>query len=310
MSTHKEYALIAILATAAIVGVSPAFGFCPPECTPKTNYTAGLMTGNNVTTVQPIIIPATLPLSLTTDKTVYDQKSVVDVTGHVQNIIPGLPVTLRVSDSLGNIVEVSQLTIDNQGNFETKFDTSSPLWSRGGTYTIYAQYGVQQGLRMAQKQIIVGTASSAGAASCQPNQLAATVDGGQYCIDYSITGGTATGATINTISKELIVNIQSTQSGQLTLKIPRAVLDAKAGAKDDSFFVLVNGQEQDSFTDMSSATVRTLTIPFTPGTERIGIIGTQVVPEFGAIAALVFAIAIVSIIAVSAKTGLRILPRY
>ena len=36
----------------------------------------------------------------------------------------------------------------------------------------------------------------------------------------------------------------------------------------------------------------------------------QVVPEFGPIAALVLAIAIVSIIAVSAKTGLRFMPKY
>src|SRR5579885_2481178 len=155
MSTHKEYALIAILATAAIVGVGPAFGFCPPDCTPKTNYTAGLMTGSNATTVQPIIIPTTLPLSLSTDKTVYDRQSVIDVTGHVQNVISGLPVTLRVSDSLGNVVQVSQLTVDNSGNFETKFNTSSPLWARGGTYTTLVQYGEQKGRRMQQEQFSI-----------------------------------------------------------------------------------------------------------------------------------------------------------
>ncbi|MGB9003927.1 MAG: PEFG-CTERM sorting domain-containing protein [Nitrosotalea sp.] len=33
-------------------------------------------------------------------------------------------------------------------------------------------------------------------------------------------------------------------------------------------------------------------------------------PEFGPIAALVLAIAIISIIAVSAKTGLRLMPKY
>ncbi len=309
MSTHKEYALIAILATAAIVGVGPAFGFCPPDCTPKTNYTAGLMTGSNATTVQPIIIPTTLPLSLSTDKTVYDRQSVIDVTGHVQNVISGLPVTLRVSDSLGNVVQVSQLTVDNSGNFETKFNTSSPLWARGGTYTIYAQYGVQQGMRMAQVQISIGTGGG-GAPSCQPNQLSATVNNELYCIDYSINGGTATGGTLSTSSKALTVNIQSTSDGQITLKIPRTVLDAKSGVKDDSFFVLVDGQEKDSFTDTPSPTTRTLTIPFGAGTEQIEIIGTQVVPEFGAIAALVLAIAIVSIIAVSAKTGLRFMPKY
>jgi predicted secreted protein with PEFG-CTERM motif len=35
-----------------------------------------------------------------------------------------------------------------------------------------------------------------------------------------------------------------------------------------------------------------------------------VIPEFGPIAALVLAIAIISIIAVSAKTGLRFIPKY
>ncbi|MGI0046767.1 MAG: PEFG-CTERM sorting domain-containing protein [Nitrosotalea sp.] len=307
MSTHKEYALIAILATAAIVGVGPAFGFCPPDCAPKSNYTASLMAGSNVTTVQPIVIPVTLPLSVSTDKTTYDRQSVIDVTGHVQNIISGLPVTLRVSDSLGNIVDVDQLTIDGSGNFQTTINTSSPLWTSGGTYTIYAQYGVQQGMRTAQTQFSIG---GGGASSCQSDQLAATINNEMYCIDYSISGGTATGATLSMSSKTLTVNLQATNSGQITLDIPRSVLDAKSGSNDGSFFVLVDGEEQDSFTDTPSANTRTLTIPFGIGAAQIEIIGTQVVPEFGPIAALVLAIAIISIIAVSAKTGLRFMPKY
>jgi len=38
--------------------------------------------------------------------------------------------------------------------------------------------------------------------------------------------------------------------------------------------------------------------------------GTEIIPEFGPIAALVLAIAIISIIAVSAKTRLRLMPKY
>jgi len=48
---------------------------------------------------------------------------------------------------------------------------------------------------------------------------------------------------------------------------------------------------------------RALTIPFEAGSEKIEIIGTQIVPEFGQIAALVLVIAIISIIAVSARLG-------
>ena len=38
--------------------------------------------------------------------------------------------------------------------------------------------------------------------------------------------------------------------------------------------------------------------------------GTEIIPEFGSIAALVLAVAIISIIAVSAKTRLRLIPKY
>jgi len=38
--------------------------------------------------------------------------------------------------------------------------------------------------------------------------------------------------------------------------------------------------------------------------------GTEVIPEFGSIAALVLAVAIISIIAVSAKTRLRLMPKF
>ncbi|MDX1595375.1 MAG: PEFG-CTERM sorting domain-containing protein, partial [Nitrosopumilaceae archaeon] len=55
---------------------------------------------------------------------------------------------------------------------------------------------------------------------------------------------------------------------------------------------------------------RTLTISFYAGAEQIEIIGTMVVPEFGTIAALILAVAIISIVAVSAKSRLSIIPRY
>ena len=51
-------------------------------------------------------------------------------------------------------------------------------------------------------------------------------------------------------------------------------------------------------------------IPFTHGVTQIEIIGTQVIPEFGTIAILVLAVAIISIIAVSTKTRLNIIPKF
>ena len=293
MSTHKEYALIAILATAAVIGILPAFAQSADssQISPSTGS-------------QQI-----LPIAVSTDKDVYDRQSTVIVTGHVQNAIAGQAVTMKVSDPTGKIVQVNQLTLDNNGDFQDKINTSSPLWSSGGTYTIYVQAGAQQGLLSTTTQFTLPGGGETNN-NCTPQQLSATISSELYCIDYSIDGGTVSGVTLNIASKTLAVTIQANNDGQITLNIPRSVLDAKSGTTDSVFAVLINGEQIQQFTESPTTDTRNIVIPFQAGSEKIEIIGTQIVPEFGPIAALVLAIAIVSIIAVSAKTGLRFMPKY
>ena len=297
MSTHKEYALIAILVTAAVLGIMPAFALTSADMNSTDSSQSSPGTGSQ----------QILPIAVSTDKNVYDRQSLVIVTGHVQNAIAGQAVTMKVSDPTGKVVEVNQLILDNNGDFQTKINTSSPLWSSGGTYTISVQAGAQQGLLSTTTQF---TLPGGGETSCTPQQISATIGAELHCIDYSIDGGTVSGATINPASKTLVVNIQADNDGQITLNIPRSVLDAKSGTNDNTFAVLIDGEEVQQFTDTPTADTRDVTIPFQAGSEKIEIVGTQIVPEFGPIAALVLAIAIISIIAVSAKTGLRFMPKY
>ena len=290
--SNKEYALIAILATIAVVGVVPAFAQW--QMLPSG-------TSNPVPSENTLI-----PLTVSTDKAVYDHNSIIMVSGHVRDPYPGQQITLRVSDPSGNIVQVSQLTLDNNGDFGTKLITASPLWAKSGVYTIFAQYGNQQGTSAKVQFMIPG----GSATSCDSTQLAATLNDQAYCIPYSINGGTVLSGTLSIASKTLTINIQASDDGQITLNIPRSVLDSKNGNNDQSFIVLVDGEEKDTSTETTTADTRTITVPFTAGAGQIEIIGTWIVPEFGPIAALVLAIAIISIIAVSAKTGLRFMPKY
>ncbi|MGC1709698.1 MAG: PEFG-CTERM sorting domain-containing protein, partial [Nitrosotalea sp.] len=91
-----------------------------------------------------------------------------------------------------------------------------------------------------------------------------------------------------------------------------ALIDAiNSNGTDTKFVVLNDGQENTQANEtMTTSTDRTLAIPFKNGTQQIEIIGTFVIPEFGPIAAMVLAIAVVSIIAISKKTGLRFSPKY
>ena len=295
MSTHKEYALIAILATAAVVGIMPAFATSPAD----TTYSSQISPSTGSQQILPIVV--------STDNDTYSRQSIVIVTGHVQNAIAGQAVTMKVSDPNGNVVEVRQLTLNSNGDFQDKINTASPLWTSGGVYTIYVQAGSQQGLLSTETQF---TLPGGGQSSCTAQQLSATIGNEMYCIDYTINGGTVSGATLNAASKTLVVNIQANDDGQITLNIPRSVLDAKSGTSDSAFAVLIDGEQVQQFTETPSTDTRTITIPFQMASEKIEIIGTQIVPEFGPIAALVLAIAIISIIAVSAKTGLRFMPKY
>ena len=73
---------------------------------------------------------------------------------------------------------------------------------------------------------------------------------------------------------------------------------------DGSYFALVDGQEVE-FMQMGN----TLHIEYSAGAEKIEIVGSHVVPEFGTIAMIVLAVAIVSIIVLTTKTRATLIPK-
>jgi len=127
-------------------------------------------------------------------------------------------------------------------------------------------------------------------------------------LDHDISGGSVTEMEIEMDSNSLVIEVDATDNGSISVILPRDVIDATNNGNDDDFFVIVDGEEVD-FQETKTSTDRTLTVEFPTGAEEIEIIGTFVVPEFGTIAAMILAVAIISIIAVSAKSRLSIMPR-
>ena len=133
----------------------------------------------------------------------------------------------------------------------------------------------------------------------------------EFNVDYDVTGGgNVVNVTPDSEASSVIVELNATtEQGVLTITLPREVMDAKiSDDEDDDFFVLVDGEEV-SFEETKTDADRTLAIEFPAGAEEVEIIGTFVVPEFGTIAMMILAIAIISIVAVSAKSRLSIMPR-
>ena len=243
-------------------------------------------------------------ITVTTDKTSYNDGDKLTISGTTQDFITGTPVSVIVRNPIGNIVQIAQVELGSDRTYSTTITVGgSSLWQAAGTYEVDVQFGSKDRSAKTTFQL---TSSTRGGSSGNTIK----VDGTDFSVTYSITNGKVLGIKADIKSKSLIVSIQTTGDGRLTMDLPRALIDAKINNQtDDQFFVINDGQEA-QFTETKTTTDRTLTIPFTDGTGQIEIIGTWIVPEFGTIAALVLAIAIISIIAVSAKTGLRFTPKY
>jgi len=85
----------------------------------------------------------------------------------------------------------------------------------------------------------------------------------------------------------------------LLLKLPTGLISGFIGVFED-------GQIITNYTTTDEGSDTLVSIPITPLTENISIVGTTVVPEFGPVAAIVLAIAIVSIVAVTRLGPIRL----
>ena len=249
-------------------------------------------------------------LVVTTDKASYSDGDTVEITGEVVRLLGGYALSVRVVAANGNIVSIEQLTVGADKKFSASTTAGGPLWKSEGTYTVLVQYGDNKNNS--------GTTSFefGGSTMTPPTEVESvitdttvSVSGSSDLIGYEITGGKLLGIVTDFDANSLIISIQADEDGSLTLTIPRSVLDATINGEDDDFFVLIDGEEVD-FDETTTSTDRILTIAFPAGAEEIEIIGTFVIPEFGTIAAMILAVAIISIIAISAKSKLSIIPRY
>jgi len=291
MNIRTSYVLIAVLAVVGTLSISSAYAALPPAC-PACE-------GLDPVESARLAAIGSVPVTITTDRTFYDHESIIRVDGTVANIRSATPITLTVYSPINNIVAIDQLMVDSNGKFSTTLNTQGKLWKYDGTYTIRVQYGNQAVSNKALVELtggILPTFQTTPTVDCRSSELSIA---GRACVPYSISGGTVTGARPNTNDNSIVISISSTEPGTLTINPSSDVLGG-------IFMVLVDGEEWDDVEIDGNQ----VTVEFPAGTEEIEIIGTFVIPEFGAIAALILAVAIISIIAVSAKTRLSIMPKF
>ncbi|MGB9003928.1 MAG: PKD domain-containing protein [Nitrosotalea sp.] len=266
------------------------------------------------------------PLSVQTNSPSYNQGDTIVINGAVKNISNDTAVTVRIMNSLKNMVSIAQFIPGSDGSFSTKVLATGPLWTTAGNYTVIAQYGPS--LNTTTSFTYNGGNGQEVITAPTTGTYALQTPVGTFNIPYTIEGGTIQSMQILGQQTTLAITINTSSNGSLSVSLPRALIDAKAlppvstavnststtsvnpAEEPDSSFIVQDGGQNAQFTETKSTSTRTLGISFHKGDTTIDVVGTVSVPEFGPIAALVLAIAIISIIAVSAKTGLRLMPKY
>ena len=275
-------------------------------------------------------------IDVSTDKPNYSDGDIMIISGEIKNMVPGDQLSILIQSPNGNLVALDQLTVSSDNQFSTEIKLGGKLMKTEGTYTIKVQY---------REQSATTSFDFGGMVSSSTNELdvvedtviedtvvegvmiedsfvedvvivdsvvtatTVTVQDSNDLISYEITNAKLLNIVPDLDAVSLLIYIETTDEGSITLTIPRSVLDASINGGDDEFFVLVDGEEVD-FEEITTSEDRTLTIDFLAGTEQIEIIGTFVIPEFGTIAAMILAVAIISIVAISAKSRLNMLSKY
>ena len=266
-------------------------------------------------------------ITIDIDKSSYLAGEIISISGQVQTPL-GIGITLMMISPDGNIVSIAQMEVDSDNQFSTNITLGGPLMKNAGTYIIkvvqdennhgltsFEFGGVVDVTENELEQVIVEDVledlveEDIVIVDSIVTTTTITVQDSTDLVSYEITNGKIINVIPDLDAVSLLVDIESIEDGSITLTIPRSVLDATINNVDDEFFVLVDGEEVD-FEEITTSTDRTLTIEFLAGSEQIEIIGTFVIPEFGTIAAMILAVAIISIIAISAKSKLNLSSRY
>jgi len=245
-------------------------------------------------------------ITVTTDNSAYQQGDIITVSGNIEKILPGTPVIMQIFFERTQ-VDVAQLDVSKNGKFSTTFVADGPLWSSDGLATLRVAYGsdvTETSFDFFEKTQMDRFIS---------NYEVTIPDAGTFDIPYTIKGGTIESISLNQKSLGIDIDLITQSDGYIQLKLYRDYIDSLKGDGSDEVFIIVVKNSQNEYPVQTefrkietTDEFRSIEVPLKNGDSHMQIIGTFAIPEFATVAQLVLIIAIISIIAITAKTKFRI----
>ena len=230
-------------------------------------------------------------ISVQTDDKIYDEGDTIVISGQVTTIVGTTPATLQLF-SEGNLIDIAQITIAQDGSYSHTVIAEGPLWKVQGDYTVRVSYGegniAESEFSYTPKSVTIKKST---------NFEVDAGNHGTFDVKYTIKGASIKDMEVNPDILGLTIFIESTDEGIITLELPREFIGAeKQDGKDDTFIILIDGIEVEYEEEAVYSESRIITINFEPKDSKIEIIGTYVVPEFGTITAMILIVGIIAMI--------------
>jgi len=235
----------------------------------------------------------------------------ISVSGHTS--VGNNSIQVTVSSPNGSVVTIDQIMPNENGDFMTDISIG-PLWKQDGMYTIVIQQG-QSTLYSFKLQAEVN-GGTAAATSVSESTLESGTQGifvtssdkisGLTITDNSVLGSTTISISGHTDRPNNSIQIVVTAPNGNIVSVDQIMPEANG-----DFMVDIGvGGSQFGQSGPYTVTVQQGESSNYKDSVDVEIVDGAVIPEFGTIAALILVVAIISIIAVSAKTRLSIVPRY
>jgi len=212
-------------------------------------------------------------------------------------------VTIKVTAENGNFVSAAQVTPSGG-----VYSATIALANLDGTYTVSAQQGVVSAymLSVAVSSSEPSSSSSTGSASSTSSTIvAASVTSS----GLSLTAGGVEGSTTIDVSGT------TDRGDDITLKViapnGNVITTAQLTPSGGSFMTTIEtGGALWSQDGMYTISAYQAAPTMYQASAEVEVVDGHVIPEFGTIAVMILVVAIVSIIIVSAKTKLSLVPKY
>jgi predicted secreted protein with PEFG-CTERM motif len=233
----------------------------------------------------------TTELTVETDADSYTTGDTITVTGQLTATPIDRPLLIQVyfEDQQDAPVRFDQFDAAADGSYSYKFKAGG-LMNTDGTYTVRVSYKTTEATTTFEFDATEGPPTGW-------SEIDAMIGGEAHTIEYRITGGRLVSVTGDPDTFTLTATVSTTADGTLSLRFDEEIFDA-----DETFAIIADDVPVDELPPGPGST-NTLEIDFEAGTEEIVIIGERMIPEFGAIAAIVLAVAIVGIIIATARYG-------